>query len=166
MEILLDIEDERWQQALPDVEMFTHRVLQHGVSHGLLDPFTAKMFEVSILLTNDAAMQVMNRDYRGKDKPTNVLSFPGFDSIEQDVETLMLGDIAFGIETLRREAEEQGKSLKDHYAHLLLHGFLHLIGFDHEDEEDAEAMEALEISLLQQFGISNPYQMNNPTAKS
>lgn len=166
MEILLDIEDERWQSVLPDVEMFTHRVLQSAAGKGMLDPFHARIFEVSILLTDDAAMQVLNRNFRGKDKPTNVLSFPGFEELDKDVEVAMLGDIALGFETLQREAAEQGKALKDHYAHLLLHGFLHLLGYDHEDEDEAKAMEAIEISLLQQLGIGNPYHINDPATKS
>jgi probable rRNA maturation factor len=106
--------------------------------------------EVSILLTNDVAIQVLNSDYRGFDKPTNVLSFP------QDDEVL-LGDIAMAYETLAREAGEQDKTFHDHFTHLFVHGVLHLLGYDHEEKHDQEDMEKQEINILHGLGIQNPY---------
>ena len=106
--------------------------------------------EVSILLTDDAAIQVLNRDYRSFDKPTNVLSFP------QDDEFL-LGDIAMAYETLAREAAEQDKTFHDHFTHLFVHGVLHLLGYDHEEKHDQEDMEQQEIKILHGLGIQNPY---------
>jgi probable rRNA maturation factor len=107
--------------------------------------------EVSIVLTDDTNIQTLNRDYRGKDKPTNVLSFP------QDDAPGMLGDIVLAHETILREAEEQDKDFDSHLKHLVVHGCLHLLGYDHENDEDAEEMEALEVAILQKIGVKNPY---------
>lgn len=106
--------------------------------------------EVSILLTNDAALQILNRDYRGFDKPTNVLSFPQDDDV-------MLGDIAMAYETLAREAAEQEKTFHHHFMHLFVHGVLHLLGYDHEEQRDQEDMEQQEIKILHGLGVPNPY---------
>lgn len=107
--------------------------------------------EISIVLESDENIQVLNRDYRGKDKPTNVLSFP------QD-EEMLLGDIVLAYETIEREAREAKISFRDHFIHLVVHGFLHLIGYDHETDEEAEEMEQLEIDILESMGVKNPYQ--------
>lgn len=106
--------------------------------------------EVSILLTNDTRIQELNRDFRDKDKPTNVLSFP---SEEED----FLGDIAISFNTLEKEAEEQDKEFTHHFIHMLIHGTLHLLGYDHITDEEAEEMESLEIKILDDMGIKNPY---------
>lgn len=106
--------------------------------------------EVSILFTDDAAMRELNRKWRGLDKPTNVLSFP-------QVGVQLLGDVILSAETLRREAALADKPLEDHMAHLLIHGYLHLLGYDHEGEDDAEKMEQLERVALKSLGISDPY---------
>lgn len=107
--------------------------------------------EFSILLTNDDHIQQLNRDFRDKDKPTNVLSFPG------DEDDDYLGDIAISYQTLVQEAEEQEKDFYHHFIHMLIHGLLHLQGYDHETDEEAEEMEALEIEILADIGIENPY---------
>ena len=117
----------------------------------------------SVLFATDEQVHHLNREWRGKDKPTNVLSFP---MLERDeLRTLaaegppeMLGDIALAFETCKREADEKRISLADHTAHLLVHGFLHLAGHDHiESDEQAEAMERLEIEALAKMGIGDPY---------
>ncbi len=116
--------------------------------------------EVTVTLTNDAAIRILNRDHRGKDKPTNVLSFPLWDSISAIPcvgEAVPIGDIVVAFETIKREAIEQSKPLKDHFSHMLIHGFLHLLGYDHIKNEEAEIMEALEIKILGKLGIKNPY---------
>jgi len=109
--------------------------------------------EFSILLTDDHHIQQLNRDFRNIDKPTNVLSFPA----EDDDGGEYLGDIAIAYETMKREAIEQEKSFKDHLIHMVLHGLLHLQGYDHETDADAEEMESLEIKILADIGIKNPY---------
>jgi probable rRNA maturation factor len=111
--------------------------------------------EVSLLFCDDVAIRELNRQFRGQDKPTNVLSFPGPEPIESAV---LLGDIAIAHETVAREALEQGKSLEEHCRHMIVHGFLHLLGYDHEDDEEAEAMEAMEIRILQRLGVDDPYR--------
>ena len=118
-------------------------------------------FNVSLLFTDDAAVQVLNRDWRGKDKPTNVLSFPAGDSpVESEIE--FLGDIALALETIGQEAAEEGKIFEHHTTHLLVHGFLHLCGYDHETgEDDAEEMETLERAILARLAIADPYAVND-----
>jgi probable rRNA maturation factor len=116
--------------------------------------------EVSVNLSDDKGVQELNRDYRGKDKPTNVLSFEQYDPDMPSLpgEAIMLGDIVLAYETIEREAKEQEKSFADHFTHLLVHGTLHLLGYDHIDDEEAEEMEALEIKILAGFHIENPYK--------
>ncbi len=108
--------------------------------------------EISVVLGNNIFVQELNRDYRDKDEPTNVLSFPQ--------EAPMLGDIIFAHETIIREADEQKKSFNDHLSHLVVHGTLHLLGYDHIKDEEAEEMEALEIEILKKIGIENPYRIS------
>lgn len=116
--------------------------------------------EITVTLTNDATIQKLNRDYRGKDKPTNVLSFHMWDSLK-DIPSgageTPFGDIIIAFETIQREAIEQNKTLADHFTHMLVHGFLHLCGYDHMNDADAEKMELLEIKILKKLGINNPY---------
>ena len=117
----------------------------------------------SLLFTSDAEVQVLNREWRGKDKPTNVLSFPMLERAEllalaPDGPPELLGDIALAYETCAREAVEKSVPLEHHAAHLIIHGLLHLAGHDHETSpEDAAEMEALEIKALASMGIGNPY---------
>nr|WP_247714948.1 rRNA maturation RNase YbeY [Qipengyuania mesophila] len=121
----------------------------------------------SLLFTSDEEVHVLNREWRGKDKPTNVLSFPMLE--REDLLALgpegppeMLGDLALAYSTCAREAEEKGASLADHATHLIVHGLLHLAGHDHVDsDEQAEAMEALEIAALAKLGIADPYGDRN-----
>lgn len=123
----------------------------------------------SLLFTVDQEVQVLNREWRTKDAPTNVLSFPMLTRAE--LETMsgdggpeMLGDIALALETCQREAVEKGVGLREHTAHLIVHGLLHLAGHDHvEGDEQAQAMEALEIKALAQMGIADPYGDRNST---
>ena len=123
----------------------------------------APMVEIAIRLTDDAEVHALNRDFRGKDKPTNVLSFPQVqpDLLEtlanSDDGEILLGDIVLARETCAREAAEKGISLADHATHLIVHGTLHLVGYDHMDDVAAAAMEALEVKALASLGIANPY---------
>lgn len=108
---------------------------------------------VSLLLGDDAAIAALNKEFRGKDGPTNVLSFPPGPASELG----FLGDIAMAAETIAAEAEFQGKSLEHHATHIVVHGFLHLLGYDHLNEADAEKMEAREREILATLGIADPY---------
>jgi probable rRNA maturation factor len=112
--------------------------------------------ELSIVFADDAAVHALNRQWRGKDRPTNVLTFPAVEPEEIDRSPL-LGDIVLARETVRSEAEADGKTFHDHLAHLVVHGVLHLYGFDHEDEDEAEEMEEIERQALARIGIADPY---------
>lgn len=111
--------------------------------------------EISVLLTDDAEQRELNAQYRGKDASTNVLSFPQIEPFGPVMG--ILGDITLARETLIREAEEQGTSLEDHFTHLVVHGFLHILGYDHLDEAEALQMEGLETHILAGLGIADPY---------
>ena len=112
--------------------------------------------QLTIRITDEAEVQELNRTYRHKDKPTNVLSFP-FEA-PPGVDIPLLGDIIICAAVVAREAEEQGKSLQAHWAHMVIHGTLHLLGYDHIIDAEAEEMEGLEIALLSGLGYANPYQ--------
>ena len=109
--------------------------------------------ELSIVLADDAFQQHLNRDWRGQDKPTNVLSFPAGLSAGGH-----LGDVVLAHETVRREAERDGKAFAHHVAHLVVHGILHLLGYDHGTEAEARDMEALEVEILARLAVPNPYE--------
>lgn len=117
----------------------------------------------SLLFTTDAEVHALNREWRGRDKPTNVLSFPMLEraallELAPDGPPEMLGDLALAFETCAREAQEKSIPLEHHAAHLIVHGMLHLAGHDHElSEEDADKMEALEVAILAKLGIADPY---------
>jgi len=117
----------------------------------------ARDIEVSVLLANDNAIQELNKQYRGKDAPTNVLSFPGICNNENGG-PILLGDIILSYETIQKESLKDNKALMDHVTHLVVHGVLHLFGYDHEEEDTAREMEMIEISILKDFGIENPYE--------
>jgi probable rRNA maturation factor len=114
-------------------------------------------FEASVMLTDDAQIQELNRTWRNKDKPTNVLSFPAPEPPGSSGPR-HLGDIALAYETLVRESEEESKELAHHFAHLIVHGVLHLLGYDHEVEAEADIMEGLEVKALATLGIADPYR--------
>jgi probable rRNA maturation factor len=113
--------------------------------------------ELSLVFTDDDSIQSLNAEWRQKDKPTNVLSFPAFPMAPGDALPPMLGDIVLAYETVQREAELEGKPLENHITHLIIHGLLHLLGYDHETDEEAEEMEALERQALARLAIPDPY---------
>jgi len=109
--------------------------------------------EVSVLLTDDASIRALNRDWRKLDKPTNVLSFPA----AKQAGSALLGDIVVAYETLARECEDEGRDILHHLAHLSVHGFLHLLGYDHQTDSQAEAMEGLESRIMRSMNMPDPY---------
>lgn len=132
---------------------------------GELDaPLANTRLETSILFTTDEEVHSLNREWRDRDKPTNVLSFPMLArdellALTQDGPPVMLGDIALAYETCAREADEKGISIEHHAAHLIVHGLLHCAGYDHAiSDQDADEMEALEIAILAKMGIKDPYE--------
>jgi len=112
--------------------------------------------ELTIRIVDEPESQALNRDYRGKDKPTNVLSFP-FEA-PPGVPSELLGDLVICAPVVAAEAAEQGKPLAAHWAHMVVHGVLHLLGYDHMDDDEAEVMEGLEVQILQGLGVPNPYE--------
>ena len=163
--VYLTTEDKLWEKVLPDVSALVQKTADVATKRVWNDVWFLdenKTFSVNLCLSNDAAVHKLNREFRGVDKPTNVLSFANYEdeSFEDMLETevVELGDVIVALETLEREAEEQGVSLKAHFMHLWLHGLLHILGYDHMDESDAEVMEGLEIEILAALGIENPYQ--------
>jgi probable rRNA maturation factor len=142
------------KEALNDTETLAQRAAEAALAVSGAD---GDAFEVSLLLTDDASIQVLNREWRGKDKPTNVLSFPSPEPPGHH-SPRHLGDIALAYETLVREAEDESKPLAHHYAHLIVHGVLHLLGYDHEVEAEADIMEGLEVKALATLGIADPYR--------
>lgn len=112
--------------------------------------------EVTIRLVDEQESQALNSEYRGKNKPTNVLSFPFEAPVELEVP--LLGDLVVCAQVVASEAEEQGKPLMNHWAHMIIHGTLHLLGYDHIEDDEAEAMESEETRILEGLGITNPYE--------
>jgi probable rRNA maturation factor len=145
-----------WQTE-PDAEAVIHRAIDAAAEIADADVGEA---ELAVMLTDDSGIQTLNRNWRGIDKPTNVLSFPALQptgSGTPDDAPRMLGDIAIAYQTTRKEADDEQKPFDHHLSHLAVHGFLHLIGYDHENDDDAEAMESLEQEILAQLGIPDPY---------
>jgi probable rRNA maturation factor len=149
VDIDIAIRDESWVSVTADLEGVIGAAINQ--IQDILD--RPKLGELSIALVDDADIQALNRDYRHKDKATNVLSFPQ--------EGPFLGDIVLALETVQREAAEKSISLEHHVSHLLIHGFLHLQGYDHETDETAREMEALEIAALAALNIDNPYEIHD-----
>ncbi|MCJ2123276.1 rRNA maturation RNase YbeY [Methylobacterium sp. J-077] len=155
-DIDIAVEDDRWETAVPELESLVIRAVEAGLA--IAPELPDGPVEVSVVLTDDAAIQELNRTWRGKDKPTNVLSFPAAPQPRHAGAARPLGDVVLAYETLVRESAEQSKPLQNHLAHLLVHGTLHCLGQDHEiGEAEAEAMEALEVAALATLGIPDPY---------
>ncbi|MBS4047654.1 MAG: rRNA maturation RNase YbeY [Alphaproteobacteria bacterium] len=163
IEIDIRIASSAWRAALPNPAAAVRRAVVAALKAEL--PAKAKT-SLSILLTDDDEMRKLNAGWRAKDKPTNVLSFPAENAVDPAKPPAYLGDVALGLATCRREAREQKKTLADHVTHLVVHGVLHLIGYDHMDDEQAEAMEPLETQILAGMGIADPYRMASPVKKA
>lgn len=155
---------ECWQDE-PGAEAVIHHAIE--VAAEIADADTGEA-ELAVMLTDDSGIQTLNQNWRGIDKPTNVLSFPALQPtgpVGPDDAPRMLGDIAIAYQTTRREADEEHKPFDHHLSHLAVHGFLHLIGYDHENDGEAEAMEGLEREILAQLGIPDPYADRDPRAE-
>jgi probable rRNA maturation factor len=146
----------QWTDLLPDVEDLVRSAAT--AAWRASGDGTAAAVEISVVLADDAMVRMLNRDHRGKDKPTNVLSFPIGTAGGVDAAPTMLGDVVLACETVMAEAAAQGKSVADHLRHLVVHGVLHLTGHDHEDDAEAERMERLETRVLADLGVGDPYQ--------
>lgn len=160
LDIQISIEEGAWPSEERLLEMST-RVLGTAADYlrrSEKQPFPkAGAPEVSLVFTSDAEIRGINAEWRSQDKPTNVLSFPASPLMPGKMPGPMLGDIIFAQETLTREAADLGKSFDDHLTHLMVHGFLHLFGYDHMEDEEAEKMEGLETRILGELGLSDPY---------
>lgn len=143
-----------WRDLVPDAAALCRRAARAALAVAALRSAGA---EVSVVLANDAGIAALNRSFRNKQGPTNVLSFPCEDAAAPDGPVL-LGDVVLACETVAREARERGIAPADHVAHLVVHGVLHLLGHDHEADHEARRMEALEIAALARLGIGDPYQ--------
>ena len=150
LEVDLRIETGDWPE---DSEAIATRAIALVLSRA--DAEIVGPLEIALLLTGDAEQQAINRDWRGIDKPTNVLSFPQGESFDPLLGPI--GDLSFAYETVRREAGELGKPFAEHFTHLLVHGTLHLVGYDHETDAEALVMEGLETEILAELGIADPY---------
>lgn len=147
--ISVEIEDNAWLELLPDCEAVVQKAARTVLSSDLKG---AAGYEITVLLTDDATVQDLNDRFRGKNTPTNVLSFPATQSARP-----YLGDVAMARGVCVAEAKAQGKTLADHLAHLTVHGVLHLLGYDHEADCEAEVMEDMERSILNRLGVRDPY---------
>lgn len=153
------VEMEMWHDAITDIQSYSTKIIENILKHNINKK--AQHIEISIVLSGNNAIQKLNKTYRNKDKPTNVLSFPqttAADIYDMHTPIIHLGDIIIAYETIAQESKVQNKDIRDHYTHMLVHGCLHLLHYDHETDEDAKEMEALEIEILHAFGIKNPYE--------
>ena len=172
--ISFSLEAGEWEAAVPDAEQRVEAAARAAFEAAEKPEILSgdAPVEMSLVLADDALVQTLNRDYRDKDKPTNVLSFALLDDLDdtdedaddvlarEDGMPILIGDVILAFETVQREALEQGKSFEDHLTHLVIHGVLHLLGYDHQSDPDADRMERLETSILARMGIADPYSAN------
>lgn len=180
--VAVTVDDEAWKQALPDLDARVGRAVSAAID--LLSDGVGRVpehgdIEVSLLFTSDEAVRNLNARYRGVDAPTNVLSFPGRIETKPPPSpgpgpgpgpgaappTVALGDIVLAFDVVAKEAKEQTKTLSSHVTHLIVHGLLHLLGYDHERDRDAIEMEKLEGQILRALGISDPYNADTECRK-
>lgn len=151
MTLSIEIEDAAWE-AIPGLQALAEQAVAAALQG------REEAGEVFLLFTSDDEIQLMNRNWRGKDKATNVLSFPAADMPLPQGEVAPLGDVVLAYGTVAREAAEQGKKPTEHACHLIVHGVLHLLGYDHETDQEAEEMENEERLILARLGIADPYR--------
>ncbi len=145
----------KWRRALSDAETVATEAARAALKH------SGKKFgaaELSLILSDDKTVHKLNAQWRGKDAPTNVFAFASDESPKGPAPTL-LGDVILAYETVKREAKEQDKTLPDHFRHLVIHGVLHLLGYDHQADREAKKMESLETRILALMGVADPYRV-------
>lgn len=165
---LISVEDPSWQNHALDLE----QIIAHAaeIVLPLADVpalFKQRLADINIILTDNDAVQTLNADYREKDKPTNILTFPQIDCCDQDdldmqanmpaEMPLIFGDLYLAYDVVKSECAEQEKTFEAHLSHLIIHGILHLLGYDHIETDEAEEMEAIEIKAMVKLGFENPY---------
>ncbi|MCL1077308.1 rRNA maturation RNase YbeY [Parashewanella spongiae] len=149
MKLELDLQIATDENLLPtqaEFELWAHTALKPHIDNA----------ELTIRLVDEPESQQLNNDYRGKNKPTNVLSFPF--EVPEGIELPLLGDLVICVHVVKVEAQQQNKPLKAHWAHMVVHGCLHLLGYDHIDDGEAVEMESLETQLIESLGFDNPYK--------
>ena len=168
LDVAVSIRSQMWRTCLPEGAALCRRAAAAALTASGIDP-GATGAEVSVVLADDGLVRRLNRDFRGQDKATNVLSFPTVDGPIVDGAAArasgaaggdlpaVLGDVVVALQTVRREAAAQGKPLGHHLSHLVVHGVLHLVGYDHDSEGDAAIMEELETRVLAELGVPDPY---------
>jgi len=166
----IEVKTKKWL-ALKDCEHFVEQTLNKIIKQTLLKKYFKKnnFLQINISLVSDAQIKKINLRYRKKNKPTNVLSFANLDEKQINIighqkvidklSNLVLGDIVLAFEIIKKESILQNKDFYEHLSHLLVHALLHLLGYDHEDDNQAEVMEKLEVKILEKLGISNPYKV-------
>jgi len=153
IEVDISVEGDFWGE-ISDWKAIVNDAVAAALAHLKMEDADS---ELSILLTHDAVIRHLNEQWRDKDKPTNVLSFPAVPGGQKGVLPPLLGDIVLAFETIEREAQISGKKLNHHVSHLIIHGFLHLLGYDHESDTEAQEMETTEQAILALLGIDDPY---------
>ena len=178
IEIAVVAQDPTWREILKEPEEVAGRAARAALRHrGAADFGLASRksrqsgdrlgpAELAVVLADDRLVRSLNREYRGRDTATNVLSFAGLDGPGEPGGPSLLGDVVLARETVVREACEQGKTPADHLAHLVVHGVLHLLGYDHQTTAQAETMEDLERSVLAELGVADPYLSAEPAGPS
>jgi probable rRNA maturation factor len=164
LDIQISVEEGDWPSE-DALQTMAERVLGKAADflhEEVAQPFPRMVPEVSLVFTDDASIRVINAEWRSQDKPTNVLSFPAFPLAPGGMPGPMLGDIIIARETVEREAVDLEKTVDEHLTHLMVHGFLHLFGYDHNNDEEAEVMEGLETRILAALGLSDPYAGQDP----
>jgi probable rRNA maturation factor len=160
-----NVEDERWHDVVSEQDFYhALRAIERALPTDHTLHVMAKPYEISLTLCDDPFIRSINQEWRDKDKATNVLSFPQFDDLLEETDMIPagvnvpVGDIFIAYDTVKQESITQKKTFKDHALHMFIHGFLHLLGYDHIDNDEAEIMEALEITILGRINIANPYE--------
>ena len=151
-----------WERWCPDAEELVRAAACLAVTNGVREAaiLSSARSELTVVLADDAEQQRLNREWRGVNRPTNVLAFPAWDPrgpLPEDA-PMLLGDVVLACETVAREAVEQHKTVADHLSHLVVHGVLHLLGYDHATEPEAAAMESIEKAVLANLGVVDPYR--------